>query len=192
MWVYTRPDPLCLTQFFSCCSLGQAFILDDKGKMTLWSPYLLLAESLFCTFSFAILVANRALYLCTKMILHRGMGFVRDRDKSKRRKRRCPCENQRELLGRACTVLCNSRDGSLVQPGGDSSLDMNCKETGTLIFPVSRCALHSWHPADKLVLMAMGYKAVLTVFPGCLSQRESSAFPKFYDLKVSGTKGRKL
>ena len=37
--------------------------------------------------------------------------------------------------------------------------------------------------------MAMGYKAILTAFPGCLSQRESSAFPKFYDLKLSGTEG---
>lgn len=36
--------------------------------------------------------------------------------------------------------------------------------------------------------MAMGYKAILTVFPGCLSQRENSAFPEFYGLELSGTK----
>lgn len=66
---------------------------------------------------------------------------------------------------------------------------MNCKENETLIFPVSWSALHSWHPADKLILMALGYKAILTVSAGCLSQRESSACPKFYDLKLSGTEG---
>lgn len=37
--------------------------------------------------------------------------------------------------------------------------------------------------------MATGYKAILTTFPGCPSQRERSAFPKFYDLKLSGTEG---
>lgn len=37
-------------------------------------------------------------------------------------------------LGRACTVLCKSWDRSLVQPGGKSSPDMNCKENETLIF----------------------------------------------------------
>lgn len=37
-------------------------------------------------------------------------------------------------LGRECTVLCKSQDGRLVQPGGKSSPDMNCKENETLIF----------------------------------------------------------
>ena len=37
-------------------------------------------------------------------------------------------------LGRASTVLCKSQDRSLVQPGGKSSPDMNCKENETLIF----------------------------------------------------------
>lgn len=57
-------------------------------------------------------------------------------------------------------------------------------------FSVSCCALRSWRAADKLVLMAMGYKAILTAAPGRLSQRESSAFPKFYGLKLSGERGR--
>jgi len=37
--------------------------------------------------------------------------------------------------------------------------------------------------------MARGYKAILTVFPGCLSQRESSVFLGFYGFKLSGTEG---
>lgn len=37
--------------------------------------------------------------------------------------------------------------------------------------------------------MVMGYKAILTASPGCLSQRESCAFPKFYDSKLSGDEG---
>lgn len=36
--------------------------------------------------------------------------------------------------GRAHIVLCKSQDGSLVQPGGKTSPDMNCKENETLIF----------------------------------------------------------
>lgn len=43
--------------------------------------------------------------------------------------------------------------------------------------------------------MVVGYKTILTASPGCLSQRGSCAFPKFYDLKLSrkrGARGGKL
>lgn len=55
---------------------------------------------------------------------------------------------------------------------------------------VSCCAPCSWRPADKLVLMATGHKATLTASPGCLSLRGSSAFPRFYGLKLSGEGGK--
>lgn len=107
-----------------------------------------------------------------------GMGLTWDKAEFRRK---YPCKNQRQM----------AVEGTVQRSGWEHGWPSSeWQREGNLDSSVSRCALCSWGPADKLVLMAMGHKAMLTASPGCLSLRGSSAFPRFYDLKLSGEGGK--
>lgn len=49
-------------------------------------------------------------------------------------KRRYLCKIRDAQPGRTRAISCESQGGSLLQPGGQGSPDMNCEENETLIF----------------------------------------------------------